>query len=318
MRLGRRYDDKLDRAAPAAPFVDAIQKTAAQQALRGPRPTSPMTTSRLTAAFSRAKSQGRAALVAYIMAGDPDLETCAAILDALPSSGVDVIELGFPFTDPMADGPSIQRAGIRALANKVTLTKTLALAAGFRAKHPDTPLIVMGYLNPIETMGHDTFAANATVSGVDGAIIVDAPPEEDGELRAAMAKADLALIRLFTPTTDAARMPRVAEGVAGFAYYVSVAGITGDKSIETSTLEGAVQAVRAATDLPVAVGFGIKTPAMAAEVGRIADGVVVGSALVDEIAKAAQSRKDGASGDPVAAATAFCASLASAIKTARA
>jgi tryptophan synthase alpha chain len=272
-----------------------------------------MTTSRLTAAFARAKSEGRAALVAYIMAGDPDLEICAAILDVLPASGVDVIELGFPFTDPMADGPSIQRAGIRALANEITLTKTLALAEGFRAKHPDTPLIVMGYLNPIETMGHDAFAARATASGVDGAIIVDAPPEEDGELRTAMEKADLALIRLFTPTTNAARMPRVAEGVSGFAYYVSVAGITGDKSIETASLAGAVAAVRAATKLPVAVGFGIKTPAMAAEVAQIADGVVVGSALVDEIAKAAQS-----GGDPVKAAAAFCASLAAAIKSARA
>ncbi len=272
-----------------------------------------MTTSRLTAAFARAKAQGRAALVAYIMAGDPDLETCAAILDALPAAGVDVIELGFPFTDPMADGPSIQRAGIRALANKVTLTKTLALAAGFRAKHPDTPLIVMGYLNPIETMGHDAFAANANASGVDGAIIVDAPAEEDGELRAAMTKAHLSLIRLFTPTTDAARMPAVAEGVSGFAYYVSVAGITGDKTTQTTNLEGAVNAVRTATCLPVAVGFGIRTPAMAAEVARVADGVVVGTALVDEIAKAAQS-----GGDVAGTAAAFCASLASAINSARA
>jgi tryptophan synthase alpha chain len=277
-----------------------------------------MTTARLTAAFARAKSEGRAALVAYIMAGDPDLETCAAILDALPGAGVDVIELGFPFTDPMADGPSIQRAGIRALANKVTLTKTLALAASFRAKHPDTALIVMGYLNPIETMGHDVFAANATASGVDGAIIVDAPAEEDGELRAAMAKADLSLIRLFTPTTDAARMPKVAEGVSGFAYYVSVAGITGDKTTQTTNLEGAVNAVRAATGLPVAVGFGIKTPAMAAQVAKLADGVVVGTALVDEIAMAAQSRKDGAGGNPAEAAAAFCQSLSDAIKSARA
>jgi tryptophan synthase alpha chain len=272
-----------------------------------------LTTARLTTAFANAKAQGRAALVAYIMAGDPDLETCAAILDALPAAGVDVIELGFPFTDPMADGPSIQRAGIRALANKVTLAKTLALAEGFRAKHSQTPLIVMGYLNPIETMGHDVFAAKAVASGVDGAIIVDAPPEEDADLRAAMEKADLALIRLFTPTTDKARMPKVAAGVSGFAYYVSVAGITGDKSIETATLEGAVAAVRAATNLPVAVGFGIKTPAMAAEVAKIADGVVVGSALVDEIAKAAQS-----GGSAVGAAQAFCASLSAAIKSARA
>jgi tryptophan synthase alpha chain len=271
-----------------------------------------MTTARLTAAFARAKSEGRAALVAYIMAGDPDLETCATILDALPGAGVDVIELGFPFTDPMADGPSIQRAGIRALANKVTLTKTLALAAGFRAKHPETALIIMGYLNPIETMGHDVFAANAAASGVDGAIIVDAPAEEDAELRAAMAKTDLSLIRLFTPTTDSARMPKVAEGVSGFAYYVSVAGITGDKTTQTTNLEGAVNAVRVATGLPVAVGFGIKTPAMAAQVAKLADGVVVGTALVDEIAMAAQS-----GGDVAGAAAAFCQSLSDAIKSAR-
>lgn len=266
------------------------------------------TTSRLTAAFARAKSQGRAALVAYVMAGDPSMEACAAILDALPGNGVDVIELGFPFTDPMADGPSIQRAGIRALANKMTLTKTLALAADFRAKHPDTALIIMGYLNPVETMGYDVFAKRALESGVDGAIIVDAPPEEDGELRAAMAMADLSLIRLFTPTTDAARMPKVAEGASGFAYYVSVAGITGDKTTQTGNLEAAVNAVRAATDLPVAVGFGIKTPAMAAEVAKVADGVVVGTALVDAIAQAAQS-----GGDPAKAAGAFCKSLSEAI-----
>jgi tryptophan synthase alpha chain len=272
-----------------------------------------MTTARLTAAFAHAKSQGRAVLVAYVMAGDPDIETCAAILDALPGAGVDVIELGFPFTDPMADGPSIQRAGIRALANEITLAKTLNLAKDFRAKHPETPLIVMGYLNPVESMGHAAFATRAVASGVDGAIIVDAPPEEDSDLRAAMETADLALIRLFTPTTDAARMPKVAAGVSGFAYYVSVAGITGDKNIETTSLEGAVEAVRAATNLPVAVGFGIKTPAMAGEVAKIADGVVVGSALVDEIAKAAQS-----GGNAVEAARAFCMSLASAIKLARA
>ena len=268
-----------------------------------------MSVARLSGAFARAKTQGRAALVAYVMAGDPDFDACAAILDALPASGVDVIELGFPFTDPMADGPSIQRAGIRALGNGTTLTKTLALAAGFRAKHPDTALIVMGYLNPVETMGYEAFARRALDSGVDGAIIVDAPAEEDGDLRAAMAHADLSLIRLFTPTTDAARMPRVAENVSGFAYYVSVAGITGDKETKTSNLEDAVNAVRAATGLPVAVGFGIKTAAMAAEVAKLADGVVVGTALVDEIAKAAQS-----GGDPAQAAAEFCQSLSRAIK----
>lgn len=270
-----------------------------------------MSVARLSAAFARAKEQGRAALVAYVMAGDPDFDICTSILDALPASGVDVIELGFPFTDPMADGPSIQRAGIRALAGGTTLVKTLALAAGFRAKHPDTALIIMGYLNPIETMGYEAFSRRAADSGVDGAIIVDAPAEEDGELRGAMEVHNLALIRLFTPTTDAARMPRVAENVSGFAYYVSVAGITGDKETKTSNLEDAVGAVRAATGLPVAVGFGIKTPAMAAQVAKVADGVVVGTALVDEIAKATQS-----GGDPAKAAAAFCASLSAAIQEA--
>lgn len=271
-----------------------------------------MTVARLTAAFDAAKSEGRAAFVAYIMAGDPDFDTCAAILDALPGAGVDVIELGFPFTDPMADGPSIQRAGIRALANGTTLTKVLALASAFRAKHPATPLILMGYLNPIETMGHDEFARRANLAGVDGAIIVDAPPEEDHDLRTAMGKQDLALIRLATPTTDAARLPAVISGVRGFVYYVSVAGITGDKAITTGDIAGAVAKLRAASGLPVAVGFGIRTPQAATNTARIADGVVVGSALVDEIAKAVQT-----GGDPVQAAAAFCRILSDAIRVAR-
>jgi tryptophan synthase alpha chain len=271
-----------------------------------------MTTARLTQAFANAKAENRAALVAYVMAGDPDLDTCAAILDTLPKAGVDVIELGFPFTDPMADGPSIQRAGIRALKNGVTLKATLKLAADFRAKNPDKPLIVMGYLNPVETMGYQAFADNATASGVDGAIIVDAPPEEDTDLRTAMEAADLALIRLFTPTTDAARMPKVAAGVRGFAYYVSVAGITGDKSIETSSLAGAVGAIQTATGLPVAVGFGIKTAQSAADVGKVADGVVVGSALVDAVAQA-----HAAGHDPVQAAHDFARALSDAVRTSR-
>jgi tryptophan synthase alpha chain len=272
-----------------------------------------MTTARLTNAFAAAKADNRAALVAYVMAGDPDLATCAAILAALPTAGVDVIELGFPFSDPMADGPSIQKAGIRALKNGVTLRKTLELASGFRTKHPDVPLIVMGYLNPVETMGFGGFAAAANAAGVDGAIIVDAPPEEDGELRAAMEAEDLALIRLFTPTTDTARLPTVAAGVRGFAYYVSVAGITGDKAVQAAGIGAAVASVRAATGLPVAVGFGIRTPEAAAEVARIADGVVVGSALVDAIASAQDADRD-----PVAAARGFAGELAIAIKDARA
>jgi tryptophan synthase alpha chain len=271
-----------------------------------------MPVARLTAAFARARAEGRAALVAYIMAGDPDLATAARILDALPGAGVDVIELGFPFTDPMADGPSIQKAGLRALANGVTLTKTLALAAGFRERHPHTPLIVMGYLNPVETMGYESFAQRAAASGVDGAIIVDAPPEEDADLRTAMTGESLALIRLATPTTDAARLATVVEGVSGFVYYVSVAGITGDKAIATADIAEAVARVRAACGLPVAVGFGIRTPDAAAATARIADGVVVGSALVDAIATATAAGED-----PAAAAATFAASLSAAIATAR-
>ncbi|CAN1507958.1 TrpA Tryptophan synthase alpha chain [Caulobacteraceae bacterium] len=271
-----------------------------------------MPVGRLSNAFARAKAENRAALVAYVMAGDPSLEVCAAILDALPKAGVDVIELGFPFTDPMADGPSIQRAGIRALKNGTTLRKTMALVAQFRQKHPETPLIVMGYLNPVETMGYGAFARHAAEVGIDGAIIVDAPPEEDSDLRAAMQASDLALIRLATPTTDAKRLPAVVAGVSGFVYYVSVAGITGDKAIETADIAEAVAAVRQASGLPVAVGFGIKTPEAAARTAKIADGVVVGSALVDVIASAHETGSDAAQ-----AAAAFCQSLSQAIAQAR-
>lgn len=271
-----------------------------------------MGVSRLSAAFAHASREGRAAFVAYIMAGDPSIAATDGILDALVDAGADVIELGFPFTDPMADGPAIQKAGLRALANGVTLARTLEIATRFRDRHADTPLILMGYLNVIEAMGYAAFAARAAQAGVDGAIVVDAPPEEDGELRAAFAPQDLALIRLFTPTTDAGRIGAVAEGVTGFAYYVSVAGITGDKAIDTAPLADAVSRVRAATGLPVAVGFGIRTPEAATAVGRIADGVVVGSAIVDAIARAADEGRD-----PVAAARELTATLADATRAAR-
>lgn len=271
-----------------------------------------MGVARLSAAFARASREGRAAFVAYVMAGDPTIAATDGILDALVDAGADVIELGFPFTDPMADGPAIQKAGLRALANGVTLARTLEIAARFRDRHADTPLIVMGYLNVIEAMGYDAFAAHAAAAGVDGAIVVDAPPEEDAELRAAFAPQHLALIRLFTPTTDAARIGAVADGVTGFAYYVSVAGITGDKAIDTAPLADAVARVRAATGLPVAVGFGIRTPEAASAVARIADGVVVGSAIVDAIARAAEDGRD-----PVAAARALTATLAGATRSAR-
>lgn len=245
-----------------------------------------MPVSRLSAAFDRAAASGRAAFVAYVMGGDPDAATTDAILDALVEAGTDVIELGFPFTDPMADGSSIQKAGLRALASGTTLAAILDTAARFRSRHPGVALIVMGYLNPVEAMGYAAFAARAAASGIDGAIIVDVPPEEAGELGAALQAADLALIRLATPTTDAGRIPAVVSGVSGFVYFVSVAGITGDKAIETGDISERVAAVKAAAGLPVAVGFGIRTPEAAARTARIADGVVVGSAIVDVIAAA--------------------------------
>lgn len=271
-----------------------------------------MPVSRLSSAFANAAAEGRAAFVAYVMSGDPDAATTGAVLDALVAAGTDVIELGFPFTDPMADGPAIQAAGLRALKAGTTLASTLETAAAFRARHPGTALIVMGYLNPVESMGYQAFAQRAAEAGVDGAIIVDVPPEEAADLAGAMDAADLALIRLATPTTDAARLPAVVKGVRGFVYFVSVAGITGDKAIETAGIEQMVAAVRAASNLPVAVGFGIRTPEAAARTARIADGVVVGSAIVDQIA-AAHDRGQ----DPAAAAGAFAAELAAAIRNAR-
>jgi tryptophan synthase alpha chain len=271
-----------------------------------------MTAHRLTQRFARLAAEGRPGFIAYVMAGDPDMETAARILDGLPAAGADVIELGFPFSDPMADGPAIQKAGLRALASRTTLARTLDLAAGFRAKDADTPLILMGYLNPIESMGVDRFAARAAEAGVDGAIIVDVPPEEDGELRAAFAAHGLSLIRLATPTTDAARLPAVLDGVSGFVYYVSVAGVTGDKTIDVAPVRSAVARLKAATALPVAVGFGIKTVEAAAATAAAADAVVVGSAIVEAIAAA----HEGGS-DPAEAALALTRRLAAAAHAAR-
>jgi tryptophan synthase alpha chain len=238
---------------------------------------------RISAKFAALKKEGRAGFIAYIMAGDPDIETTAKILDGLPGAGVDLIELGFPFSDPMADGPTIQRAGLRALSNKMTLTKTLELAKGFRAKHPDTPLILMGYLNPIDTMGLEAFAKKARESGVDGALIVDAPPEEDGDLRTALENEGLTLIRMAAPTSDDSRLRRILSGAKGFLYYVSVTGVTGVKAVASDAAGAAVQRVRALSDIPAAVGFGVRTEEQAASVAKAADAVVVGSAIVDAI-----------------------------------
>lgn len=248
-----------------------------------------MAVDRIDNAFANAVSQNRAALVLYIMAGDPNIEETAQILDGLVEGGADVIELGFAFSDPMADGPSIQAAAIRALENKITLRKTLDIVAAFRAKHKDTALVLMGYLNPIETMGYETFAKASFDAGVDGFIIVDAPAEEDGELRTALAKYDLALIRLATPTTDEKRLPAVIKNTTGFVYYVSVAGVTGGKAIDASAIKDKVANVRAAANLPVAIGFGIRTEEAAKETAQIADGIVIGAALVDTLHRAAQN-----------------------------
>lgn len=224
--------------------------------------------------LSEAFPADRAALVTFVTAGDGDT---AAILDALVAGGADVIELGMPFTDPMADGPAIQAANLRALARGTRTADVLAIAAAFRQRHPDTPLVLMGYAN---TMACPGFAAKAAAAGTDGAIVVDIPPEEADTL-AEFHKAGLDVIRLATPTTDAARLPAVLEGASGFLYYVSVAGITGLQQAAQASIEEAVKRLKAATTLPVAVGFGVRTPEQAAAIARVADGVVVGSAIVE-------------------------------------
>ena len=237
-------------------------------------------TRRIDQTFAAQKSKGQAAFVAYMMAGDPDRAASQAFLNAMPEAGVDIIELGIPFTDPMADGPVIEDAGIRARKSGTTLTTVLEMATEFRKANDTTPIIVMGYANPLHHMGYAKFAAAAKAAGVDGAIIVDLPPEEDSELRAAFDVHDLALIRLATPTTDAERLPRVVAGTKGFVYYVSMTGITGASFAQAGSVKDQVARVRDASNLPVVVGFGVKTPERAREVAKDADGVVVGTAIV--------------------------------------
>jgi len=239
---------------------------------------------RLASRFAALKREGRAGLVAYVMASDPDHETCFEILRGLPGAGADVIELGFPFTDPMADGPSIQKAALRALKAGGSLKQTLDLARRFRETDKDTPLILMGYANPIETMDYEAFAQAMHASGADGAIIVDLPPEEDAPLRAAFEANGLSIIRLATPTTDDQRLTKVLEGASGFLYYVSVAGVTGANAATSADVRAAVERLKRATALPIAVGFGVREPEAARAIAVNADAVVVGSAFVDEIA----------------------------------
>jgi len=235
---------------------------------------------RLSAAFAK----GHPALVCFVTAGDPTPDATPAILDALVAGGADVIELGMPFTDPMADGPAIQLANLRALGAGTKTAHILAIAKQFRARHPDVPLVLMGYANPMVTRGAEWFAASAAEAGVDGVICVDIPPEEDGELGPALRARGVSPIRLATPTTDAARFPAVLDGSSGFLYYVSVAGITGKQSAALTSIEVAVARFKETTDLPIAVGFGVRTPEQAGPIARVADGVVVGSAIVDLVA----------------------------------
>jgi tryptophan synthase alpha chain len=243
-----------------------------------------LTKARIDARFAALKAEGRAAFVAYIMAGDPDYATGLEILKGLPAAGADVIEVGFPFSDPMAEGPPIQRAALRALNNGMTLSKTLAMIAEFRKGDQTTPIILMGYANPLINRGFGTFARDAAQAGADGLIVVDIPPEEADPLADALDAEQLSLLLLSTPTSDDARLKVILRRTSGFAYYVSVAGVTGVKEADADIVAPHVARVRAAGGLPVAVGFGIKTPERAAAIARVADGVVVGSALVEEIA----------------------------------
>ncbi|MEH3047699.1 tryptophan synthase subunit alpha [Sphingomonas adhaesiva] len=259
--------------------------------------------------LSDAFRKDRPALVCFVTAGDPSPAATSAILDALVAGGADVIELGMPFTDPMADGPAIQAANIRSLTIGTTTADILSIAKGFRARHPDVPLVLMGYANPMLRRGPEWFAAAAQNAGVDGVICVDVPPEEDDALGPALRGAGIASIRLATPTTNAARLTDVLSGADGFLYYVSVAGITGKQQALQTSIEEAVARLKAATDLPVAVGFGVRTPDQARAIGAVADGVVVGSAIVEIVAE-----HGTAAAAPV---TAYVQSLSAALADAR-
>ena len=240
---------------------------------------------RLAATFAKTKAEGRSALITYIMAGDPNLKTAQECLDALPDSGADIIELGFPFSDPMADGKVIQAAAKRALDNCTKLKDVLAMVAAFRKKNQHTPIILMGYYNPILHYGEVAFAKAAAKAGVDGLLLVDLPPEEDDVLYKAATEQGIAIIKLATPTTDAKRAGVVLKKATGFLYYVSLTGITGAKAANAQAVKKSVAALKKQTKLPIAVGFGIKTPAQAKEIAAFADAVVVGSALVEELQK---------------------------------
>ncbi|MDM7970439.1 MAG: tryptophan synthase subunit alpha [Paracoccaceae bacterium] len=255
---------------------------------------------RIDAKFAALKADGKKAFVAYVMAGDPDYATSLELIKGLPGAGVDIIEMGLPFTDPMADGETIQLAGQRALEAGQTLQKTLDMAAEFRKTDDTTPIVMMGYYNPIFNRGVDRFLVDAKAAGIDGLIVVDLPPEEDDELCIPAQRAGLNFIRLATPTTDDKRLPKVLQNTSGFVYYVSITGITGSAEANAADVAPEVTRIKAQTDLPLIVGFGIKTPEAAQSIASVADGCVVGSAIVAELAK----------GRPVADVLAFVRSLA--------
>jgi tryptophan synthase alpha chain len=273
-------------------------------------------TTRIDARFARLKKENRSAFVPFLMAGDPDPATSLAIIKALPKAGADVIEIGMPFTDPMADGPAIQAAGLRALHSGMTLKKTLALVRDFRKDDNATPLVLMGYYNPIYIYGVDKFLVDAKSAGVDGLIVVDLPPEEDSELCVPAMKAGLNFIRLATPTTDDKRLPAVLANTSGFVYYVSVTGITGSGSGNSDVVGEAVARIKRHTALPVCVGFGIRTPEAAAAIAAKADGAVVGSALVDAL-RGSLDANGAATAKTVAAVVDLATALAAGVRAAK-
>ncbi|RWG63073.1 MAG: tryptophan synthase subunit alpha [Mesorhizobium sp.] len=273
-------------------------------------------TTRIDRRMAKLKSEGRPALVTYFMGGDPDYETSLAIMKALPGAGSDVIELGMPFSDPMADGPAIQAAGLRALKGGQTLVKTLKMASEFRAGDDETPIVLMGYYNPIYIYGVDRFLADAKASGIDGLIVVDLPPEMDEELCVPALKAGINFIRLATPTTDDKRLPKVLENTSGFVYYVSMTGITGSALADTAKVSAAVKRIKGHTALPVCVGFGVKTAEQARTIGASADDDAVGTAIVNAVANVL-GPKGEKTADPAEAVATLVSGLAQGVRSAR-
>jgi tryptophan synthase alpha chain len=273
-------------------------------------------TTRIDRRFVALKEEGRAALVTFLMAGDPDFESSLAIISALPAAGADVIEIGMPFTDPMADGPAVQAAGLRALKSGQTVKKTLRLVREFRSSDDHTPIVLMGYYNPIYIYGVDQFLVDAKQAGVDGLIVVDLPPEEDDELCLPALKAGLNFIRLATPTTDDKRLPKVLNNTSGFVYYVSITGITGAAAPDTAKVNDAVARIQRHTKLPVAVGFGVRTADQARAIAEGSDGVVVGSALVEAV-RTSLDHSGNATAGTVAAVVDLVSQLADGVRAAR-